>query len=193
MDAFIGEIRLFPYANGRSVSGWCLCDGRRLSITQYPALNSIIGNLYGGDLKTYFNVPDLTGRAVMGSGTGGGPTPGDPQLTPRKVGDQAGERTSSITPNNIPSHTHQVVGATYTNANNVDTPDATTLPSAPFNIKVYAVHDSSATPAALSPVTIGTAGTPYTAPINVNNMQPCLQVSGYYICLDSGGTYPLRQ
>ncbi|MGE8358168.1 MAG: phage tail protein, partial [Microvirgula sp.] len=137
MDAFIGEIRLFPYSYGRSVSGWCLCDGRKLSISQYPALNSIISNLYGGDLKTYFNIPNLTGQAVMGSGTGGGPTPTDPPLTPRKVGDQVGARTTSIEPKNIPSHTHQVVGAAYTNASNVDTPDSTTILSAPFNIKVY--------------------------------------------------------
>lgn len=192
MDAFVGEIRLFPYSSGRSVSGWCLCDGRQMPISQYPALYSIISNLYGGDLKTYFNLPNLTGRAVMGSGKGIGPTPSDPTLTTRKVGDVAGERTSSIEPINIPSHSHQVAGATYTNANNIDTPDATTVPSAPFNIKVYAAYNSGAIPATLAPATIGDAGTAYTAPIKVANMQPCLQISSYYICLDSGGTYPIR-
>lgn len=163
-----------------------------MSISQYPALYSIISNLYGGDLKTYFNIPNLIGQAVMGSGTGGGPDPSSPQLTTRNVGDAVGERTSSIEPINIPSHSHQVAGAAYTNANNIDTPDATTVPSAPFNIKVYAAYNSMTAPSTLDPATIGDAGTPYTAPITVNNMQPCLHISSYYICLDSGGAYPIR-
>lgn len=183
MDAFVGEIRLLPYYSFNSISGWCRCDGRQLSIRQYPALYSIIGDFYGGDLQTYFNVPNIVGRAVMGqgyssalSGTG-------------RVGCEVGERTNKITYNNIPAHSHTVRAVPYSNVSNTDTPGTDTILSAPLNVKVYSSPTGSTS--SLARKTISASGSQPTTPIEINNMQPCLYINNYYICLD-GGIYPVK-
>ncbi|MGL4268913.1 MAG: phage tail protein, partial [Plesiomonas sp.] len=165
MDAFIGEIRLFPYKTS-SIKGWTLCDGKQLSILQYPQLYSIIKNAYGGDLNTYFNVPNLIGFAAMGAGA-------SPSTTPRKIGEKVGQNQNAISHINIPSHTHQVYAANYTNDNNVDTPSSETTLSTPFNIKVYTPIDSSVPLNTLAKETIGMTGSNIGTTSNLDNMQPC--------------------
>jgi microcystin-dependent protein len=62
MDAFApftAEIRLLPF--GFAPHGWARCDGLTLPINQNTALFSLIGNQYGGDGKTTFQLPTLTG------------------------------------------------------------------------------------------------------------------------------------
>ena len=66
MDAFTGEIRLFPF--NFAPQDWAYCDGSVLTIQQYPALYSIIGNIYGGSAGQNFKLPNLNGRAAMGAG-----------------------------------------------------------------------------------------------------------------------------
>ena len=39
--------------------GYSDCDGKLLSMHDYPALYAIIGTTYGGDGKTNFALPDL--------------------------------------------------------------------------------------------------------------------------------------
>lgn len=62
MDAFIGEIRIFPYSY--APDGWFWCNGASLPVMAYPALYSLIANTYGGD-RNNFNIPDLRGLAVV--------------------------------------------------------------------------------------------------------------------------------
>lgn len=52
-----GEILLLPY-NG-VLEGTLPCDGSLYSISQYPALFSLIGTNFGGDGYSNFRVPDL--------------------------------------------------------------------------------------------------------------------------------------
>lgn len=59
MDAFIGDIFLFPY--GFTPQDWCICDGRQLQVNSNQALFSLIGNKYGGDGRVNFNLPNLKG------------------------------------------------------------------------------------------------------------------------------------
>ncbi len=59
MDPFLGTIKLFPL--DFEPQGWMLCNGRQLTITQHQALYALIGNRYGGDGRTNFNLPNLTG------------------------------------------------------------------------------------------------------------------------------------
>ena len=40
---------------------WLVCDGRAVLKTQYPDLFRVIGNMWGGDGRTTFNLPDLRG------------------------------------------------------------------------------------------------------------------------------------
>jgi microcystin-dependent protein len=63
MDYYIGEIELLPY--GFAPMGWLLCDGRQLPIVQYTPLYSLIGVNFGGDGRTYFNLPNLTGYSPV--------------------------------------------------------------------------------------------------------------------------------
>lgn len=47
---------------------WTLCAGQLLAISQYSAVFSLIGTIYGGDGRTTFRLPDLRGRAPIGAG-----------------------------------------------------------------------------------------------------------------------------
>jgi microcystin-dependent protein len=63
VDALIGTVMLFPY--NFAPSGWMLCNGQVLTITQYQALFALIGATYGGDGRTTFAVPNLNGAQPL--------------------------------------------------------------------------------------------------------------------------------
>jgi len=65
MDPYIGTIMLWP--GTYEPEGWVFCDGRRLNIQPFVVLYSLIGTTYGGDDRTYFQVPDLRGRVLFGT------------------------------------------------------------------------------------------------------------------------------
>jgi rhizosphere induced protein len=46
-------------------SGWMICDGRSLKVSNYPKLYWVLGNQYGGD-ATAFNIPNLEGQFLRG-------------------------------------------------------------------------------------------------------------------------------
>ncbi len=96
-DAYIGEIRVFGF-NFAPV-GWMQCNGQTLAISQYSALFSIIGTYYGGNGQTTFQLPNFQGNAPMDAGNG-------PGLTPRAVGETAGESQVTLTVSAIPAHNH---------------------------------------------------------------------------------------
>ena len=50
--------------------GWLVCDGRSVTVIDYPELYANIGNTYGGDSVT-FGLPDLVGRFILGAGDPG--------------------------------------------------------------------------------------------------------------------------
>jgi len=54
--------------------GYLPADGRSLSVNQYQAIYALIGNIYGGN-STQFNLPNLNGRSVIGTGAFPGQTP----------------------------------------------------------------------------------------------------------------------
>ena len=62
-EPLLGEIKIF--SGTFAPRGYSFCDGRTLSISGNDALYSIIGNTYGGDGRTTFNLPDLSGRAPV--------------------------------------------------------------------------------------------------------------------------------
>ncbi|MFT5301472.1 MAG: microcystin-dependent protein [Mariniblastus sp.] len=66
---FIGEIALF---GGEFVpTGWVACDGKTLSVSSHRMLHGVIGDTYGGDGVTTFNVPDLrNAEAKLRASTG---------------------------------------------------------------------------------------------------------------------------
>jgi microcystin-dependent protein len=97
VDPFVGEIRLF--AGTRAPTGWALCDGRELSVSDDSILFALIGTTYGGDGVKRFRVPDLRTRLPVGSGRG-------PRLTPRSLGEHGGEEGVTLEAAELPAHGH---------------------------------------------------------------------------------------
>lgn len=65
-EGFIGEIALFSTAE--LPDGWLPCDGRTLEIRGNQPLFALIGTKFGGDDRTNFMLPNLSGRAPLGAG-----------------------------------------------------------------------------------------------------------------------------
>ncbi|HET6307496.1 MAG TPA: tail fiber protein, partial [Rhodopila sp.] len=94
-STFLGQIA--DYAGSTIPDGWMQANGALLEIAQYPALFSILGTTYGGDGKTTFALPNLTGRVAVGAG------PDD------VLGTQFGQDATTITEGELPDGT--VTGA----------------------------------------------------------------------------------
>jgi microcystin-dependent protein len=60
--AIVGTVQLFPFE--MQFGDWIACKGQLESIASLPALYSVIGNMFGGDGRTTFAVPDLRQQAV---------------------------------------------------------------------------------------------------------------------------------
>jgi len=104
-DAFIGEIRAFPY--DFVVKGWFECDGSLKSVSQYQALFVILGTTYGGDGRATFGVPNLQARAAIGQNTVSSNSSPSP-TTPIRLGQAGGAETVALQTSQSPSHTHLV-------------------------------------------------------------------------------------
>jgi len=59
MDTYIGSIELFPYLF--APQGWLLCNGAVLPVQPNQALFALLGNVYGGDGRTTFAIPNYLG------------------------------------------------------------------------------------------------------------------------------------
>lgn len=99
-EPFLGEIRIFT--GNYAPVGWAFCNGQLLLISQYTALFSLLGTMYGGNGTSTFALPNLAGCAPMHQGAG-------PGLTTRSVGEETGEVSVTLTKENMPIHTHQVM------------------------------------------------------------------------------------
>jgi len=97
MEVFLGSIMTFGFQF--APSGWQLCNGQTLNISQYTALFSLLGTTYGGNGAQNFMLPNLQGRLPIGQGSGS-------SLTPRVIGALGGSESAVLTQNNMPSHTH---------------------------------------------------------------------------------------
>jgi probable HAF family extracellular repeat protein len=64
----IGEIIAYAGPVADIPTGWMLADGSELSALQYNLLYQVIGTTYGSGGSGTFDLPDLVGRAVAGTG-----------------------------------------------------------------------------------------------------------------------------
>lgn len=101
-EPFIGEIRMF--GGSFAPAGWAFCDGQTLPISENDALFTLIGTTYGGDGQETFNLPDLQGRVPMHAGPG-------KDGNNYQLGEKAGTESVTLTINQIPNHTHALIGS----------------------------------------------------------------------------------
>lgn len=102
---YVGEVRLF--AGNFAPSGWMLCLGQLIPISEYEVLFNLIGTTYGGDGQATFALPDLRGRVPVHQGAG-------PGLSPRVMGELGGTETVTLQAGHMPLHTHALVASTAT-------------------------------------------------------------------------------
>ncbi len=105
-DPYIGSVCFMAnYAHGGPCTqGYLPADGRLLSVAQYQAVYSVIGNLFGGSGPQTFALPDLRGRNIIGAGQG-------PELPNVPVAQKGGAPTVPLVANNLPQHNHSATFA----------------------------------------------------------------------------------
>lgn len=173
MEGYLGEIRMF--GGNYAPVDWLFCNGQQVWITQYQALYSVIGNTFGGDNASFFNLPDLRSRVPVHQGRGVG-------LSPYKIGQQVGAENVVLDVTQIPSHTHDVNATSAAGSvapaqgNLIASSARTELNFAPGRVTPDVV---------LAPGTISATGNSQAH----DNIQPSMAVS-FIICVQ--GSYPMK-
>jgi microcystin-dependent protein len=98
---YVGEIRMF--AGNFNPSGWAMCDGAPLPISENDVLFQLIGTTYGGDGQETFNLPNLQSRIPIHMGTSSA------SGTTYQEGEAAGTESVTLTIQQIPSHSHPLL------------------------------------------------------------------------------------
>src|SRR5215213_1305364 len=96
-DPFVAEIRVVGF--NFAPTGWAQCDGQLLPISQNTALFSLLGTFYGGDGKSTFALPNLTGAVAVHQGQG-------PGLSEYFLGQTGGESNVTLITSEMPFHNH---------------------------------------------------------------------------------------
>jgi len=173
---FLGQIQCFGF--GFAPTGWALCQGQILAISQNTALFSLIGTYYGGNGTSTFALPNLQSRVPVGQ-DGGNQYP---------LGEDFGVENVTLNSNQMPQHNHAFLGTTT--AANTEKPQngvvlATTkrqggvTPGDPY----YGPVDANTI--AINPASISLIGNT----LSHTNIQPYLTVNW---CIALRGIYPAR-
>jgi microcystin-dependent protein len=173
-NPFLGEIRIF--AGNFAPSGWALCDGQLMVISQNTALFSLFGTTFGGDGRLNFGLPNLQGSAPMNPGQGSG-------LSDHYLGEVGGEQTVTLQQSEIPSHPHSLMASPRNADLNNPGPQNSLARSTPAYI--YKQPAGANPPSPLNPNVVGLSGNgrPH------NNMQP-YQCVTFIVALQ--GVFPSR-
>ncbi len=99
MESMMASIMLF--AGNFAPRNWAFCEGQLLSVSQFPALFSLLGTIYGGDGRTTFALPDLRGRVPLGPGRGPGLS-----FHPQGIVGAGGAETHTLNIPEMPVHNH---------------------------------------------------------------------------------------
>jgi microcystin-dependent protein len=169
---FVAEIRVVGF--NFAPTGWALCDGQLMPISQNTALFSLLGTMYGGDGKSTFALPNIQGSAVVGEGQGNG-------LSLYDEGQTGGAETITLLQSEMPVHSHAAMAAPDPAEIQVPAPNRSLARSAPTN----AWQSETSNVAPMAPQALGPAG----GGLPHNNMPPAL-VLNYIIALQ--GVFPSR-
>ena len=104
-EPLIASVDLWAATQRFIPSGWTVCYGQLMSISQYEALYAVMGKTFGGDGITTFGLPDMRGRVPVGVGK-------SPKFAGNYIpGQMGGTETITLTIQQMPLHSH---GATFT-------------------------------------------------------------------------------
>ena len=176
---FVAEIRIF--ACNFAPTGWAMCNGQLLPISQNTALFSLLGTTYGGDGKSTFALPDFQGAAPMQWGQG-------PGLNDYVIGETSGQDAVTLITSEMPLHTHTMM---------VTTDAGTVAPSAnnqlakgqaggfqnPVTAKYYSTNNPNTFLNPASAMSIAGGSLPH------NNLMPYLTLT---FCIALQGIFPPR-
>ena len=140
-------------------AGWMFCDGQLLPIAENDAIFTLIGTTYGGDGQSTFAPSNLQSRVPIRAGTGG-------DGITYQLAEQAGVESVTLTVQQIPIHTHPLLGS--------NTTATTQLPGG--NIPAQGagqIYTSANSPIQIAPQAVGPNGgsQPH------ENLQPYLCIS----------------
>ncbi|HQH70824.1 MAG TPA: tail fiber protein [bacterium] len=173
-EPFVAEIRIVPF--NFAPTGWAMCNGQLMPISQNTALFSLLGTTYGGDGKSTFALPDLQGRAPMQPEQG-------PGLSLRFLGESDGSQTVTLLTSEIPAHTHQLRASTSaSDEEGVKNPTNAVTGQTQANQRIYGPAGN------LSAMAMGSLA-PAGGGLPHNNMQPYLALT-FIIALQ--GIFPAR-
>lgn len=102
-EPFISAVCIMAASRTGSFNGYMLATGTQLTINQYAALYSLIGITYGGDARTNFNLPNLQGRVVVGTGT---LKINNTPIANYLPGQNGGSNTVTLSGSQLPAHVH---------------------------------------------------------------------------------------
>ena len=177
-DQFLAEIRMFGF--NFPPTGWAYCNGQIMPISQNTALFALLGTTYGGDGKSNFALPNLSGNVAMHPGQGQG-------LSLRDLGEQSGTPTVTLLQSEIPVHNHmmQALNANASTAVASGNALAKGRYSTGPTSGAIAFYNTVSTFVTMDPLAIGIAG----GGLPHNNLMPYL---GLNFCIALQGVFPQR-
>jgi microcystin-dependent protein len=176
---FVAQVSMFGF--NFAPTGWALCQGQLLSISQNTALFSLLGTNFGGDGKSTFGLPDFRDRAAVDAGQGNA-------LSDYPVGEIVGAPTVTLNQGEMALHNHSVNATTTrgnitaSSNNQLATGQSGNPQSGTTNAAMYAAVNP---PGSMNPqaISLSGGGQPH------NNMQPFLTIN---FCIALQGVYPAR-
>ncbi len=175
METYVGEIRAFAF--GKIPKDWAPCNGQVLQIADNQKLFALINTKFGGNGTTTFALPNLNGRAAIGTSA---------ELV---VGAKGGAENVTLTDEEMSAHTHIVNasnenGIDFLNQNN-DFLAAFYNNTLSIQVEAYGPYSNSNDLIKLNPKTVGFAGgdQPH------ENRMPYLAMN---YCIATDGLFPMR-
>jgi microcystin-dependent protein len=175
-DQFLAEIRIFPF--NFAPSGWAMCNGQLLALSQNTALFSLLGTQYGGDGRATFGLPNLQGSIPIHT-TQFSSSP----FGQFSIGQAGGEASLTLLQAEMPSHDHTVQADDDTNNASATAPAG----AVQVNATPILTFSNSTTPTlgSMNPAMVSIAGgsQPH------NNLMPYLVLN---YCIAMQGIFPPR-
>jgi microcystin-dependent protein len=171
-DQFLAEIRLFGF--NYAPTGWALCNGQLLPLSQNTALFALLGTTYGGNGVSTFGLPDLQDMVPIHAGEG-------PGLSLYDLGQSGGGDSVTLIDSEMPFHTH---GLSVSQADGIDQIATNSKLATGIGIGQYRATPPNATvPLSPNAVAFTGVGVPH------NNLMPYVTLN---FCIALQGIFPPR-